>query len=149
MIVNLKGNERYFLIKRFFKLMRMFIFDFYSLRLRKTLFDDSIKLRKFFQSGYPKLKLDSVGNSLCTSCFLCQDACPTKAIEIKKANMVNFPDSLTTGEAPMSFNLDITSCIQCGLCEQVCYVQALDLNGDYRANKVDLVHGIHEKKANL
>ena len=102
-------------------------------------FNDSIELKKFFKINHPILKVDALGNVACVSCGLCESVCPTDAIKIDKANMVNFPVSLTTGESPLHFYLDVSQCIKCGLCADICYVEALDLNAYYKVTKVDLV----------
>lgn len=139
MIVNLPK-------KNILKIFRVFSLFFKKLKndasihyLASKAFKDSIELKKFFKFNHPVLKVDALGNVACVSCGLCETVCPTDAIKINKANMVNFPVSLTTGESPLHFYLDVSQCIKCGLCADICFVEALDLNAYYKVTKVDLV----------
>lgn len=139
MIVNILNSERHVWLKNTFRFFKVFYFDLVQRRVRGQLFQDAKKLKSFFQTNYPKLSKDNNSNLLCVSCDLCQTVCPTNAIEIKKANMINFPKSLTSGESPMHFYLDVTQCIKCSECSDVCLVGAIELTGKYNADKVDLV----------
>ncbi len=138
MIVNIQNIEKFLLIKNVFRFIKMFYLDLIQHRVKRQLIIDTEKLKSFFQTRYPKLATDSNSNILCVSCDLCQTVCPTQAIEVKKANMVNFPKSLTSGEAPMHFYLDLTKCIKCGECSDVCLVNAIEMTADYSTPKVDL-----------
>lgn len=139
MIVNLESKERFPLLNKIIRQVNGLYIDVLSIFTNKKIFQDSVQLKTFFQLNYPKLKVDNVGNTNCISCELCQDVCPTKAINLQKANMINFPSSLTTGESPLHFYLDVSSCVKCGLCQDVCYVDALELTENYSSKKVDLV----------
>lgn len=138
MIVNLEEKVPFALIKKIKGYVQTIFTGISFSFIHKKIELDSVNLKRFFKLGYPKLKLDSVGNTKCVSCQLCQDICPTSAIEVQKSNMVNFPSSLTTGESPLHFFLDVAACIKCGQCQQVCYVDALDLTGNYKVDKIDL-----------
>ena len=59
--------------------------------------------------------------------------------EIVKADMMNMPSTLRTGETPLHFYLDTHTCTKCNLCADVCIVNALELKADYNYEKVDLV----------
>lgn len=139
MIVNLENKEKYPFLNRVKRNITGIYIEFGHYFSRKKIYLDSIRLKKFFKNNYPSLKQDNNGNLKCVSCLLCEEACPTDAISIKKANLVNFPDSIKTGESPLHFYLDVNKCIKCGMCESVCYVDALDLTKTYKVNKVDLV----------
>jgi formate hydrogenlyase subunit 6/NADH:ubiquinone oxidoreductase subunit I len=139
MIVNLENREKIPLANKIKKQVQGLYIELLSGFANKKIFSDSVKLKTFFQLKYPTLKVDSVGNTGCISCGLCQDICPTKAISVQKANMINFPNSLTTGESPLHFYLDVSDCVKCGLCQEVCYVDALEMTENYTSKKVDLV----------
>jgi len=138
MLVNLKYKEKFPLLKKWLRMFNVITLDFGQRFLIKKVYYDSKKLKKFFKLNYPQLTLDKAESTLCTSCKLCENVCPTKAIEIVKPNMINFPSSLVTGEAPLHFYLDTTKCTQCALCASVCYVNAIELSAIYQTDKVDL-----------
>lgn len=138
MIINLIDTEKYPLLSKIMRYLKIILKDFTSVFTSRSLYYDSEKLKKYYKLNFPKLKLDSVGNTTCVSCKLCVDICPTNAISLEQANLVNFPNTLTTGEAPLHFYLKVDDCTKCGLCQEVCYVDALELTESYQVAKVDL-----------
>lgn len=138
MIVNLKDQKKTPLFVKVIELFTHFTYEVSRYRMMKKLFKDSRELQGLFRQKYPELKKDIEGNTLCVSCHLCSDICPSNSIEVKKANMMNFPDSILEGEAPLHFYLDVESCTKCNQCVMVCAVDAIDLSADYKAKKVDL-----------
>ena len=139
MIINIRGKEKLSWLMNIFRFFRVLYFDVIQLRVKRQLVTDTEKLRSFFQISYPKLSKDNHSNIFCVSCDLCQKICPTDAIDLKKANMINFPKSLKIGESPMHFYLDVSKCIKCGECSDVCLVNAIEMTGNYKMPKVDLV----------
>jgi formate hydrogenlyase subunit 6/NADH:ubiquinone oxidoreductase subunit I len=139
-IVNIKDTEIFPAITNFIRSFKLIFRSWSVFFLYRKMRKDSLLLKNQFYDYYPELQNDGVGNSLCISCDLCTDVCASDAIEIKKPNIVNFPTSLNTGEAPQHFYLDLTRCTRCNLCVQTCPVDALKLSGDYSdIKKVDLV----------
>lgn len=112
---------------------------FRNWREQKSVTKHGVKLNNIFYNKYPQLKLDSQGNQICISCSLCQEVCPTQALEVKKTNLFNFPDGLKFGEAPKHIYLNVDKCIKCTLCVDVCPVDALVRGAKYPVKKVDLV----------
>ena len=139
MIVNISTRKPFRWIKLFIVLFTNFYHDVFYRRFINRLFHDSNQLNKYFRHKYPNLKQDHQGNTLCVTCHLCQDICPSKSIELKEAKLMNFPSSLKSGEAPLHFYLNVDTCTKCHLCADVCTVNALELSADYRDQKVDLV----------
>ena len=104
-------------------------------------------MKEFFKVGYPSLKQNESDTTKCVSCMLCQEYCPAACLEITKPNMVNFPPSIKSGEAPLHFYLDVSACVKCGNCVAVCPTQALEMDAKYSALKVDLVVENQGKKS--
>ncbi|MBT4790309.1 MAG: 4Fe-4S binding protein [Halobacteriovoraceae bacterium] len=140
MLINFQRKNSTRIFKKITQTMNLFIIDLNCHFIFRRLFNDSLKLKKYFKTGHPAFKFDTVGNTKCISCRLCEEICPTNSIDLVKANMVNFPDSLTTGEAPLHFYLDILKCTKCGECQRVCYVDALEVDQSYSGTtRIDLV----------
>lgn len=73
--------------------------------------------------GAPVLTMKESGELACTSCFLCQDICPSHCIQIEaEPNQEEAP--------PLSFDINILRCTFCGLCEVACPVDAIKMDGE-------------------
>lgn len=144
MIVNLKGIH--FTQKLLSKLSILDnLFKFFGHHKNShRLKTDLTNLKREFYTHYPEFVKDNSGNSLCVSCGVCEEICPTHVIKIEKANLVNYPDSLVTGEVPLHFNIDFDNCIRCGLCSDSCVPGAIALKAEYVGGRVDLVKGLAE-----
>ena len=139
MIVNLIKNERNFTNLFFLDFIKSIFFRYKNTKLGNKLYLDYFQASNSYLAHYPAMKSDENHSSKCVSCGLCETICPTSAIQIKKANLVNFPSSLTQGESPLHFYLNTEKCIRCSLCVNVCQVDALSLDGKFFSKKVDLV----------
>ncbi len=139
MIINIEYFKKPQKIFEMMKYIKGIVLDLFTTEQRRKAYDDSVKLKSFFKTGYPALVKDHFENFLCVSCDLCQKICPTNAIEIEKSQLVNFPTSLITGETPKHFYLDTLKCTQCGQCSDVCIIGAIETKSFYISEKVDLV----------
>jgi NADH-quinone oxidoreductase subunit I len=77
------------------------------------------------------------GELNCTSCMLCQRACPTGAIRIDSPR-----DEVTKKRTLKGFTVDHGLCCFCGLCEEACNFCAIKMAGKYEfstIHKEDLV----------
>jgi NADH-quinone oxidoreductase subunit I len=77
--------------------------------------------------GQPRLNVNpDTGQTLCIACELCALACPEKLIVVKsERNPETKRKELTT------FSYDTSRCMFCGLCEEACSTDALELTQDY------------------
>jgi NADH-quinone oxidoreductase subunit I len=77
--------------------------------------------------GAPRLNINpDNGETLCISCDLCALACPEKLI------VVGWVRNLETKRKDLvNFTYDTSRCMFCGLCEDACPVDALELTQDF------------------
>jgi len=76
--------------------------------------------------GAPRLNNNPEnGETLCISCNLCALACPENLIVVGWARTEDRKKRLTT------FTYDLSRCMFCGLCEDACPVDALELTQDF------------------
>lgn len=86
------------------------------------------------------LKTDENGDILCKGCGICQKSCPVKnVIQIAKDEHNKVVD----------YKIDISKCIFCGNCQEVCSFGAIKMSKEYELatdNKSDLLLNIEELK---
>jgi len=77
--------------------------------------------------GAPRLNINpDNGETLCIACNLCALACPELLIVVgSERNEQTRRKELTT------FTYDLSRCMFCGLCEDACPVDALELTQDF------------------
>lgn len=142
MIVNLKRIQQQNVISWAIFLLKFIFFEFLSIKLRKTIASDRLNLQGHYKSEFPKMIPDDEGNTKCIGCKLCLDICPVGSLSMSFPNMVDFPPSLTIGEAPNTFVLNSMTCIKCGHCASICPVTAIELMGYYSVGSVDLLRAL-------
>ena len=71
---------------------------------------------------------DPVGGLRCTACTICEQECPPQCIYIVKDN-VKKPDYLGKMQfQPKVFDLDISVCMGCGICVEVCPFDSIKMD---------------------
>ena len=77
--------------------------------------------------GLPRMNVNpETGETLCIACNLCAMACPEHLIVVgSERNPVTKRKEMTT------FTYDISRCMFCGLCEEACSTDCLELSQDY------------------
>lgn len=74
-----------------------------------------------------RLNTDDDGNVLCVACMLCATVCPTGCITI----IAGESEDPEIEKYPISYDIDIARCIFCGLCEEACPKEAIELTTNY------------------
>lgn len=77
--------------------------------------------------GAPRLNVNpDTGETLCICCDLCAIACPEQLIVVS-----NIRNPETRRKELTEFTYDLSRCMFCGLCEDACPVDALELTQDF------------------
>lgn len=103
----------------------------------------SPKGRGVFTVQYPKEKLPlpenfrglpfqvidpETGQTRCTACGICAQACPPQCIWIVRATD---PETGKPKREPAEFYIDVSLCMSCGFCVEFCPADAIKMNNDY------------------
>ena len=77
--------------------------------------------------GAPRLNVNPDSNeTMCIACDLCALACPEQLIVVKGER-----NPVTKRKEVVSWTYDLSRCMFCGLCEEACSTDALELTQDY------------------
>src|SRR5262249_5057908 len=93
--------------------------------------------------GVRRLNKDEHGKVKGVACMLCATACPAHCIDIVGATA---PDGWNDREKyPESFVIDQLRCIYCGMCEEACPVDAIELTTLYDLTGLTREEMIYDK----
>ncbi len=74
---------------------------------------------------------DPMAGLRCVSCFICEKECPPKCIIIEKSTDKK-PDAVGKPQAyPVKFNIDVSVCMSCQICVEVCPFDAIKMDVDF------------------
>jgi NADH-quinone oxidoreductase subunit I len=77
--------------------------------------------------GIPRLNVNpETGETLCIACNLCAMACPEHLIVVGSER-----NPATRRKEMTSFTMDVSRCMFCGLCEEACATDCLELSQDF------------------
>jgi NADH-quinone oxidoreductase subunit I len=67
----------------------------------------------------------------CVSCFICEKECPPKCIFIEKSTDKKLDAVGKPQFYPKVFNIDVSVCMSCQICVEVCPFDAIKMDTDY------------------
>jgi NADH-quinone oxidoreductase subunit I len=95
--------------------------------------------------GFPFLVLDEEGNHRCTACGTCAKACPPQCIWIVRGTN---PETGKPLREPTEFHIDISICMNCGLCSELCPFNAIKMGHEIEIAVFDregtLLYGLEQ-----
>jgi NADH-quinone oxidoreductase subunit I len=85
----------------------------------------------------------------CVSCQICEKECPPKCIYIVKSKEKK-PDYLGKPQFyPATFDIDISVCMSCGICVEVCPFESIMMDQDFELSNTDRFGGLLIHKEQL
>ncbi len=85
----------------------------------------------------------------CVSCLICEKECPPKCIFIEKSTDKK-PDAVGKPQFyPTVFNIDISVCMSCQICVEVCPFDAIKMDVDFELSTTDRFGGLLWNKKQL
>jgi NADH-quinone oxidoreductase subunit I len=92
--------------------------------------------------GLPRLNVNpDTGETLCIACDLCAKACPEQLIKLESER-----DPVTKRKVLTTYTFDLSRCMFCGLCEESCSTDALELSQDYEIALYDRKNLVLDRK---
>ncbi|MGO8720381.1 MAG: 4Fe-4S dicluster domain-containing protein [Acidobacteriaceae bacterium] len=85
----------------------------------------------------------------CVSCLICEKECPPKCIFIEKSTDKK-PDAVGKPQFyPTVFNIDVSVCMSCQICVEVCPFDAIKMDTDFELSSTDRFSGLLWNKKRL
>lgn len=92
--------------------------------------------------GLPRLNVNpDTTETLCIACDLCALACPEHLIVVKSERNPN-----TKRKEMTSWTVDVSRCMFCGLCEDACPTDCLELSQDFELATYDRDHFVFNRE---
>jgi NADH-quinone oxidoreductase subunit I len=83
---------------------------------------------------FPFLVYDNTPEGIrCTACKICEVECPPKCIYI----VMDRDEKGKPLQRPKVFDIDISVCMQCQICVEVCPFESIKMDNDYEKSKYD------------
>ena len=74
----------------------------------------------------------------CTACSICENECPPQCIYI----VLDRDENGTSLKRPKVFDIDISVCMNCGICAEVCPFDSIYMDGEYELSTDDRFGGL-------
>lgn len=96
--------------------------------------------------AFPFLVYDGTPDRLrCTACKICESECPPQCIYI----VMDRDEKGKPLQRPKVFDIDISVCMQCGICAEVCPFDAIKMDCDYEKSRHGRFEELLEDKSRL
>ncbi|MDR0535427.1 MAG: 4Fe-4S dicluster domain-containing protein [Puniceicoccales bacterium] len=103
--------------------------------------------------NYPFLVLDDTtaeGGLRCIACGMCERECPPKCIYIvKEVVKKNEGGKVSTLTRPKVFDIDISVCMGCGICVEVCPFESIKMDQHFEVAATNRFEGLLLRKEQL
>lgn len=85
---------------------------------------------------------DSLAGMRCVACLICEKECPPKCIFIEKSADKK-PDAVGKAQFyPTRFDIDVSVCMSCQICVEVCPFDAIKMNNEFELATDDRFGGL-------
>jgi NADH-quinone oxidoreductase subunit I len=85
----------------------------------------------------------------CVACKICEKECPPRCIFIEKSKDKK-PDFVGKPQFfPLVFNIDVSVCMSCQICVEVCPFEAIKMDNEFELSTTDRFDGLNWKKERL
>jgi len=81
---------------------------------------------------------DPVAGLRCTACSICEKECPPQCIYI----VLDRDENGKSLKRPKIFDIDISVCMNCGICAEVCPFDSIYMDGEYELSTDDRFAGL-------
>ncbi|MBI1948656.1 MAG: NADH-quinone oxidoreductase subunit I [Deltaproteobacteria bacterium] len=81
----------------------------------------------------------------CTACKICEQECPPQCIFIELLT----DEKGISKKKPKVFDIDMTVCMNCGICAEVCPFDAIKMDSEYELSTTDRFTGLLADKVRL
>ena len=87
--------------------------------------------------GFPALLWDDSNNEpYCTGCMVCIRECPTQCMSATMTDNEKFSEGKSTRKKIVdSFEINLSRCIVCGICVDVCNFDAIEMSHEHELSK--------------
>ena len=76
---------------------------------------------------------DAMAGLRCTACSICEKECPPQCIYI----VLDRDENGKSLKRPKVFDIDISVCMNCGICAEVCPFDSIYMDGEYELSSLD------------
>jgi NADH-quinone oxidoreductase subunit I len=108
--------------------------------------EERLTLKENFRN-IPFLVFDGAAEAglRCTACKICEQECPPQCIFIELLT----DEKGISKKRPKVFDIDMTVCMNCGICAEVCPFDAIKMDSEYELSTADRFTGLLADKKRL